>query len=309
MMDGTSMKDRVERVAQRLVAACFGLAVLIGVVAGCSKAEDSPKAGAPSSAGAPPGASAPGTAAEGTAPSAAGSAPSRGPGNPDPKEVNPDWKGTAGDTKGPDPDPKGSTPESKVADKNPASAKRGEATPIVKTVGAVDPDVLNPPEKELLFADTRIKLRLVEQNYTKHKKEAINPYYISTEPLPNEILRRCVDMLGCKSPPPTEEQDSKPIHRLSVDDAKLISKMLKARLPTHAEWVNAHHGGVIKRMDCELTQYNNISLVEERGADGVFETHLSDEIRFTYSPQHEVPHACGMRIALDADIMSKADKP
>ena len=137
----------------------------------------------------------------------------------------------------------------------------------------------------------------------------IQPHYVATEPLPNEALRRCVDLAGCTSPPLSPDQDAKPIGRLTVGDAKLIVKMLNARLPTHAEWISAHHAGVIRRLDCELTQFNKIAIVEEHGADGALQTPLSDEIRFTYSPEIETPHLCGMRIALDADIMSKADNP
>lgn len=196
----------------------------------------------------------------------------------------------------------------KNADKGPAP-KGGAAMPTVRVTAEGETASGSPPEKELVFADTRIKLRLVEGNHTKNKREVIAPYYISVEPLPNEILRRCTDLAGCKTPPPAEDQDSKPVNRLSVDDAKLILKMLKTRLPTHAEWVNAHHAGVIKRMDCELTQFNSISIVQERGADGVFETPLSDEIRFTYSPEVDTAHMCGMRIAMDAETMSKSDSP
>ncbi len=225
----------------------------------------------------------------------------RGPVAPKPGATSP---APAGATQAPSATTKA---DAKAAEKSPATAKSDSVRPSVTVTGSGETASGSPAEKELVFADFRVKLRLVEGNHTKNPREVIQPYYIATEPLPNEALRRCVDLAGCTSPAASEDQDAKPMQRVSVNDAKLIMKMLKARLPTHAEWINAHHAGVIKRLDCELTQFNSISIVEEHGADGVFETPLSDEIRFTYSPEHDTPHACGMRIALDAEIASKAD--
>lgn len=117
--------------------------------------------------------------------------------------------------------------------------------PSTPTEGGSTLAYLPPPEKVIRISDClAIRMRLVTGNHIGGVNRPMNPYYIS-EPLTVGILRYYASKHTPMTAVPPDAKDTDPITEIYYEDALDIALMLRTRLPSLEQWVNAFHSKIV----------------------------------------------------------------